>query len=132
MNPFTRTRVLPPAEWARLQTFPPFDRVGLPNPDHWRILVAERAGAIVGFCCLFDAVHWEAWYVIPELRGNPAIIHGLIQTGVQELREAEVEGVFAMIDETQTGAIRSMIERFGFQPAPGRLYLADLDRLKGV
>jgi hypothetical protein len=128
----TTVRVLPPAEWPRLLAYPHFADHGLPDPDHWRILVAESAGAIVGFCCLFDAVHWEAWWIAPTHRRDPLVVGGLIRQGVDLLRDAAVGGVFAVIDEDQTGAVRAMIERFGFKPAPGALYLAAVDELKGV
>ena len=126
------TRLLPPDEWDRLAALPPFCDSGLPNPAHWRVIVAEdTTGDIVGHCCLFDAVHWEGWHVAPEARGNPALIRGLIREGVEVLRDADVGGVFAMIDADQIGATRAMIERFGFTAAPGDLYLAAVDDLVG-
>jgi len=125
-----RHRALPPEDWDKLAGYDPFSTTGLPNPDHWRIIVAEDdAGQILGFCALFDAVHWEPWYVTPEARRNPAVIRGLVREGLALLRSQSVSGAFAVVANDQPELHRLMVERFGFVPAPGTLFAIDLDAL---
>src|SRR5262245_6700815 len=71
-------RVLPPAEWSRLARHEPFATTGLPSPDHWRIIVAEVGLDIVGFTCLYEAVHMEPLWVAPEYRLRPHQFHQLL------------------------------------------------------
>jgi hypothetical protein len=133
-----RVRVLPREEWPRildadaLET--PFQAYGLPQGDGWRILVAETAeGRIVALSCLYDTVHWDGWFVAPAHRGNPSIIRQMLRVGRAELREHDIQGVFALVAENQTDAYRAMIERLGFRQAGGALYVLVVDDLpKGL
>lgn len=113
-------RLLPAAEWSRLTAFPPFCEGGLPDPDHWRIVVAEDDGLIVGFCCLFDTVHWDCWYVQPEYRGNPVVFKDLVEGGVQVMIDYQIDLVHTTVPDGS--GVGGMLERFGFEPAPGSLY----------
>jgi hypothetical protein len=116
-------RELPREDWPRLLALPFFADRGLPSGEGWRMLVAERDGTIVGFSALFDAVHWEPWWIAPDERGNAAIVRGMLREGKHILQELGAGGVFAMIDYSATDAHREMIERLGFQPAPGHTYM---------
>lgn len=114
-------RQLPVAEWDKLRAFSPFDQ-GLPNPDHWRVIVAEEDGAIVGHCSLFDTVHWDAFYVHPDHRGKATVFGGLIREGLQMLEEAGVHLVHSTVSNSRPD-MQALLERFGYTPAEGKLYL---------
>lgn len=130
-SPAVSVRVLPPEEYPRLleqenlQT--PFAAYGLPRNDGWRILVAEIDGEIVGLSCLYDCVHWDGWWFQPEHRGNPSAIRQMLRLGAQLLREHEVPGVFAQVEDTQPQDYRAMIERLGFRRTQAQLYLLATD-----
>lgn len=124
-------RELPEADWPRLLAagVEPFATHGLPQRPGWRIIVAERAGTLVAGSCLFDAVHWDGWWIAPEEQRNPALVRGMLRTGRDILRAHDVSGVFAQVANDHDPAYYGMITRLGFQPAPGALYLLDLDHL---
>ena len=124
-------RVLPPTEWTRLLPFEPFASGGLPTTDQWRIIVAEEAGAIVAFCCVFAAAHWEPWFIAPSHRRNPAVARGLIRAGRDLLRELDIGAAFAVVSDAQLEQ-QAIVERLGFTPAPGKLYVLAVEDLEGI
>lgn len=116
-------RELPQDEWERLAEIEPFATYGIPsgaNAEAWKIIVAEVAGEVVGFTGLFNAVHWEPWWIDPNYRQHPGLVRGLIRAGLEMLEDSEVSSVFATVGDE---AIAGLVERLGFIPAPGRLYL---------
>ena len=122
-------RELPGAEWEKVRHIPPY-HLGLP-PDngHWRILVAEDAGEIVGCVALHSQVHFDPWWLHPDRRTNPAIVRELLRESVDLLRQLGVDHVFATIDETHM-ATQAVAAHAGFTQAPGQLWLVDVDQLE--
>jgi hypothetical protein len=114
-------RILPPEEWGRVASIEPFASGGLPDPAHWRIVVVERDGQIVACCSLFDAVHWDLFWVAESERGNPVVFKELIEGGVTVMDEFDVQQVHTTVPWGNP-AIEEMLQRFGFRPAPGTLY----------
>jgi len=114
-------RLLPPDEWHRLADYEPFKSGGLPDPDLWRIVVAEDEGRIIGFCGLFETVHWDPWWVDPDYRGNPVVFKDLIAGGVEVMIDHHIQQVHVTIPHDRPDLER-MLTRFGFKPAPGTLY----------
>lgn len=116
------TRELPATEWYKLVVIPPFDESGVPDPAHWRILVTEADGEIVGLSGASDQVHWEPFWVNPEHQGKAGVLRQLLEAGIQLFQAAGVAGVHISIpaDQPELGA---MVEKFGFVEAPGKLYL---------
>ncbi len=126
-------RLLPASEWDKLLAYEPFRSHGLPtNPDHWRVIVAEEGDQIVGLSCVFTAVHWDVFEIRPEYQKNPAVVKGLIVEGVKLLKEAEVAGVFAVVDNSQPESHHALMRHFGFTEAPGMLYVANIADLPEV
>lgn len=124
-------RLLPPEEWTQLTTFEPFASGGLPVADQWRILVAEAEGAIVGFCCVFAAAHLEPWYIAPSHRRNPAVGRGLVRAGRDLLRALDIGAAFAVVSDEQPEQ-QAIVERLGFTPAPGKLYVIAVEDLEEI
>ena len=76
----TPVRELPEAEWYRLANFEPFRSGGLPQPDHWRMIVAERGGAggpIVAFSGVWIGAHCEPTWIAEEYRYHPKLFLSL-------------------------------------------------------
>lgn len=119
-GPVTR-RILPPEEWFRVADREPFKTGGLPDPEHWRMVVVERGETIVGFCCLFDTVHWDCWYVDPDERGNPIVFGQLIAGGLGVMDEHGIDLVHTTVPDGRYD-VEAMLEHFGFETAPGKLY----------
>jgi hypothetical protein len=99
----------------------PFASGGLPNPAYWRIVVVERDGQVVAMCSLFDAVHWDMFWVAGPDQGNPAVFRELITGGVQVMVDHDIQQVHTTVP-TGRPDLEAMLERFGFTRAPGALY----------
>lgn len=115
------TRLLPPEEYDRLTEIEPYKTGGLPDSDHWRIIVVEDEGRIVGTCALFDTVHWDFWHVDEAYRGNPVVFKDLIAGGISVMIEHGIDMVHTTVPNGRPD-VEAMLERFGFQHAPGVLF----------
>jgi len=118
-------RELPPEEWSRLASYEPFASGGIPPAAHWRIVVAEEAGVLVGFTCLYEAVHLEPVWIAPSHRHQPGLFAGLWRESRRILDANGVQMIFAVVGD-HLPQQQALVERFGFTPAPGRLYLCDV------
>lgn len=116
-------RELPEGEWGRLVTdgIEPFATHGLPPPDHWRMLVAEQDGVIVACSSLYETVHND-WWIAATARSHPALVTGLWQETARILTQAGVELLHATVSDSQP-EVQAMVERLGYIPAGGQLYL---------
>jgi hypothetical protein len=127
-------RQLPPEEWPRLLAFEPFTSTGLPSPDHWRVIVAERAGVIVAFNCLFEAIHMEPLWVAPEYRGRPHEFYELLTRlwGATKsvLQDAQVPYVFACVNDESLPRVHDFVRHLGYIPADGKLYVVPIDGVR--
>ncbi len=121
MMPFHPVRALPPEEWDKIRHIPPFDTQGLPNPELWRPLVVEIDGQVVGCCSIFDTIHWDCWWVDPAHPARAGVFWSLIQAGRAELKSIGV-GVAHVVIPDNRPDLAALVERFGFQKAPGTLY----------
>jgi hypothetical protein len=115
-------RILPHEEWHKVADRPPFNDGGLPDAAHWIIIVVEEDGEIVASCSLFDTVHWDGFHVNETHRGNPGVFRQLLEQSLTVLQAHGVPGVHLTIPNYQP-ALELMVERFGFVPAPGKLYI---------
>ena len=122
-------RELPSDEWPRLLDHEPFKTSGLPvDNGHWKILVAELEGQIVGCSGVHEQVHWDPWWIAPDHRGNAGVVRGLVRYGAEFLLGYEIPQVFCTIDDARVLS-HDLAQRLGFEPAPGRLYILDLTAL---
>ncbi len=122
-------RVLPPEEWDKLvhDGVEPWVTYGLPDPDHFMLIVAELDGRIIGVSSLQEVV-LNHWWVNPEARRrSPGVIEGLWQTTEEQLRAHQVDFVHATVPNAQP-EVQEMVERLGYIEADGRLYLLDVAR----
>jgi hypothetical protein len=116
-------RVLSPEEYPRLASYEPFATHGLPDPTHWRVVVAEADSQIIGFVCLFEAVHMEPFWLDPRYRHHAKLFTDLWRETRTLLDQAGVETVFATIDDATVRASGQFLEHLGFRPSPGYLYI---------
>lgn len=123
------TRELPAAEWPRLLDFEPFATGGLPNADYWRVVVAEDDEQIVGFTCLYTAVHFEPIWIDPAHRHQPALFRGLWQESRRILDEHGVQMIFAVVPDHLPHQ-KQLVEHVGFTPAPGQLYVVETEKVR--
>lgn len=72
------TRILPPAEWSRLDTVP---LAGIPWRDLDRhkhhVLVTEHDGHITGCLLLIQALHAECLWIAPAYRTRVSVLRRL-------------------------------------------------------
>jgi hypothetical protein len=95
------------------------------NQDLVRVVV-ERDGALRGYCHLFTAVHWDGWWLAPDARGQGAVLKALVVASLTLLKEAGLDMVYTGVEDDRV-EIRQLLEKFGFQPAPGKLFLLKVD-----
>lgn len=115
-------RLLPPDEWEKLNEVPPFDAAGLPDKEHWLIVVVEEGDRIVASCALFDTVHWDGFYIHPDYRQHPVVFRSLLSLSLSTLQDHGVTGTHITVPDDRPD-LKEMVERFGFVQAPGTLYL---------
>jgi len=121
-------RLLPPEEWAILTAVEPYASKGLPgDPAFWRIVVVERDGVLVGTCALFTAVHWDCWWIDPASRGKGGVLNALLVTSLRLLQAGAIQVAYTGAEDAQP-ELAQLLAHFGFTPAPGRLFVLDVDQ----
>lgn len=121
-----QVRELPPGEWTRLKSLPDFTE-GLPDPQAWRIIVAEEGGEggrIVAYNCVYDAVHAEPVWIHPDYRHRPVLFKRLWQGTLTVLDDLGARLVHVCVRDDLPRQ-QQLVERFGFVPAPAKLYILD-------
>lgn len=114
-------RVLPPEEFQKLLTIPPYSAGGLPTAEHWRIVVVERGEEIVACCALFDTVHWDYFWVADADQGNPTVFKDLLEQSLEVMQELGIIQVHTTVPSHRAD-LADMLLRFGFHKVPGDLY----------
>ena len=118
------------AEWEKLRDFPPFNTGGLPLSDeHFKILVAEEDGRIIGLCGLSTQIHWDPWYIDSEHQGKAGVFRALVASGLDLLRSVGAAGVHTTVPDDRQD-LSELVVKFGFIPAPGRLFLLHVPDVK--
>ena len=125
----TTIRELPSEEWPRLLDFEPFASAGLPNADFWRVIVGEDDGRIIGFTCIYTAVHFEPVWTDPAYRHQPDLFRGLWRESKKILDEHGVQMIFAVVPDSLPHQ-KALVEHVGFVPAPGQLYVVETDKVR--
>lgn len=120
-------RLLDPAEWPQLLTLgvEPFATHGLPDGAHWLIVGAFEGETLVGISGLYETVHNDPWWIAPAYRRSPTLVRELWQ-GMQGVLESRgVETIHITVADALP-EVQAMVERLGFHPAPGVLYVVHL------
>lgn len=121
-----QVRELPAAEWWRLEGLPDF-QWGLPDPHSWRIIVAEEGGPggrIIGYNGVYDAVHSEPCWIDPAHRHHPGVFRDLWR-GTLDVLEDLGEALVHVCVSDELPKQQALVEKMGFVPAPGKLYVLD-------
>lgn len=108
------TRVLPKAEWPRLEGQELGVVLEARDEDSCQVVVVEEDGAIIGQWALLGAPWIDGWWIHPERRGETAIRTAL-KAGMQDLMRSQsmTAAVIAVSDPRvgrlleQLGAVRS-------------------------
>lgn len=117
------SRLLPPEEWDKVAHVPPFSTVGIPDPDHWRVLVVEDAeGKVVAVSHLYDMVHWDSFWIDPAHQGKAAAFRAMVTSGLETLGTLGIQVVHTTVPNDRPD-LQQLVLDFGYQQAPGQLYL---------
>lgn len=122
-------RVLPPAEYPRLDGTEAEELWPHLREDTSRVLVVEDGERIVGTWTLVLLPHAECVWIDPEYRGSPGVVRGLL-SGMSEL--AQEAGISLLTCGPQSERVERFIERLGGRPVPGRAWFLPVDRKKGI
>lgn len=116
-------RVLPVWEWSKVldANIEPYATHGLPDPEHTILVVAEADGHILGVSHLGEIVV-NHWAIAPAARRSPILVEGLWQETERVLIEKGVPAIHTTVADAQVD-VRDMIERLGYVPAEGQLYI---------
>lgn len=117
------TRILPVAEWARLEVTEARDAWEHLDPDRNRVIVAEHDGAIVGCVILMQAVHAEFFWIAEAHRGRVSVFRRIRERMVAEARAWRAPVVLASAVSDQ---MRCILGKLGAQSLPGDHYVLNL------
>jgi hypothetical protein len=115
------SRTLPPDEWSKVAAIEPFASGGLPDPAYWRIVVVERDEVIVACCSLFDAVHWDCFWIAEADQKNPVVVRELVEGGVGVMDDLGIDLVHTTVAHDRQD-LQDLLIRLGFSRAPGDLF----------
>jgi hypothetical protein len=118
------------SEYPLLATVPPFDREGIPNFGHSRVIVAQKhaTGQVVGYWIIFDAIHIEPLWVAPSHRKNPGLLRRMWFGVKRVLCEVSAKRAFAIILDADADENLPQTMRMGFRKLPGSLYFVDISK----
>lgn len=120
------TRLLPPAEWDRLQGTE-LGPVAQILPETARVIVVEdEAGAIVGCWSVFQVVHVEGLWIAPANRGKGSVARRLL---VEMRKQARDFGARAVMTAAITPDVRALIESVGGSQVPGEHFVMPLENV---
>lgn len=111
------TRLLPPPEWSRLAGTE-LAALWPKLPETARVVVVERAGAIVGAWAAFPIWHVEGAWVAP---GTGAGVARRLWVGMQRVIRAL--GVPCVWTGAETDAVRGLLEKRGAVRVPFDSYV---------
>lgn len=119
------SRVLPPAEWNRL------DETDMPhavwtqlNPTGAQVVVVEDEHRIVACWCLIIVRHVEAFWVHPTHRKRGGVLRRLFVTMRALLNEL---GATMVVTHAETPDVAALLCAAGATPLPGQAYLLPVD-----
>lgn len=110
------TRLLPPADWSRLQGTEAEQLYPLLNPATAGVVVVEDGDRIVGCHVLMWVLHAECLWIHPDHRGKSSVARRLWGT-VQ--RTARAWGVHALMTAACDDTVRGLLAHAGAAQLPG-------------
>lgn len=114
------SRVLPYAEWPKL------DEVGaetvwhLLDPEHAQILVIEDEGQIVGTLTLMSVLHTECLWIKPSHRKGYGVMKRLLD-GMWA--GARAQGFRALWSGSMSDTMTNILHRLGASEVPGKAFV---------
>lgn len=106
------TRVLPQAEWGRLEGRDIAKLLPFVSPDDVDVVVVEKDGAIIANWSVVKMTHLEGIEIDPDHR-NPGVVRSLLGA-TMAVAKARSRG--AVWTAAQSDEVAAMIERIGGQP----------------
>lgn len=114
------SRILPPAEWARLAGTEAGEIAPRLPRDSASILVVEEDGAIVATWALITMVHAEGLWIAPSHRGRFGVVKRLL-SGMRAM--AHSLGAPAVQTAAISTEVADFIRRLGGSPLPGQAFV---------
>lgn len=117
------TRILPPAEWARLAGTEAETIWPRLDPARASVLVVEDGGAIVATWILMSVVHAECLWIAPAHRGRTSVARRL---WAFMHRTARAMGVPVVATAALSDEVRGLLEHVGATKVPGDHYAMEV------
>lgn len=115
-------RELQPHEWSLLATKHPFDKIGVPDITHSRVVIGENeSGEIVAYWVIFETVHVEPLWIDDAYRKRAGVLRRLWNSVIGILKETKTPFAFGIV-KPDLLVNHEMADRLGFKELPGTLY----------
>lgn len=113
------TRILPIAEWPRLEGWEVGDVLVGRTADECKVLVVEDGEDIVGCWALVGLPHVEGIEVSPAHQGSGAVLRRLL-SGMRHLLSEQ--GIQTVLTAAAEPDVAGLLEKFGAQKIPATFY----------
>lgn len=121
-----RTRILPTAEWPRLQGTEAETLWPHLNPQEAQVVVVEEDGAIVGTWVVLRVVHVECVWVAPAYRRTGSVARRLLRG----MRAAAARWhARTVVTSALTDEVRDLIRQLHGQRLPGDHFVIPVGRV---
>lgn len=111
-------RRLAAAEFSRLAEHPLLEGIGLPDPRHSVIVVAEEGAEIVAFWVTVEVLHIEPVWISPKYRGG-GLVRRLWRAVKSVVDDCGAKEAFCFSDRPETA---DYLARLGLSEKPWRLF----------
>jgi N-acetylglutamate synthase-like GNAT family acetyltransferase len=113
-------RVLPFAEWEKLDQTQFAESWRLLPPEHTRVIVVEHEGQIVGCWALMTMVHIEGLWIHPDHRKRVSVPRKLYEETMAQARDLQVQSLLTQAVDLE---VMALLAHVGAQALPGTAFL---------
>lgn len=94
--------------------------------------MVEEGGQILGYWCLYNAVHLEPLYLDPEARHRHGVVRALWGGVLGRMRELGITAAHATVGDADLATNLPLATKLGFQVIPGTALFLDVTGAKEI
>lgn len=119
------SRILPQAEWDRLDVTDIPQILPFMDPDRVQVIVVEEGDRIVGAWAVLTMQHLEGLWIAPEFRGNPRVASRLLNLTLSTARKDSPWAMTAVSDDSTK---QLLTRHLSAVHVPGEMYMVALTK----